>query len=185
MTVTFATERVDAPVPAFAGGPAPSTIGAGLVAVLSTGAIFGFFYAWVVSTMWGLDAADPRVAIEAMQEMNASVRNAAFFPTFFLTPFLLGIAAIAARRDGALRSARLFGAAAVVYFVGGLALTGLVNVPLNEDLATVIIPESIDAADAIWRDYSDTWQRWNLARTVSSGVSLALASMGLVSLGRR
>ncbi len=59
------------------------------VAVLLTGAIFGFFYAWVCSTMWGLDDADPRVAIAAMQAMNASVRNAVFFPAFFLTPVAL------------------------------------------------------------------------------------------------
>ena len=32
--------------------------------------------------MWGLDAADPRVAVAAMQAMNASVRNAAFAPAF-------------------------------------------------------------------------------------------------------
>lgn len=62
-----------------------------LVSVVLTGAIFGFFYAWVCSTMWGLDAADPRVAIEAIQEMNASVRNAVFFPAFFLTPVAMAL----------------------------------------------------------------------------------------------
>ena len=60
---------------------------AALTSLLFLGAIFGFFYAWVCSTMWGLDAADPRVAISAMQAMNASVRNAVFFPAFFLTPW--------------------------------------------------------------------------------------------------
>ena len=34
-----------------------------LRSLLLGGAIFGFFYAWVCSTMWGLDAADPFVAI--------------------------------------------------------------------------------------------------------------------------
>ena len=33
------------------------------LALLHSGAIFGFFYAWICSTMWGLDAADPNVAI--------------------------------------------------------------------------------------------------------------------------
>ena len=42
-----------------------------LGSLLFCGAIFGFFYAWVCSTMWGLDSADPRVAIAAMQAMNA------------------------------------------------------------------------------------------------------------------
>lgn len=29
----------------------------GYLSLLATGAIFGFFYAWVCSMMWGLDAA--------------------------------------------------------------------------------------------------------------------------------
>lgn len=37
-----------------------------MLSLLLTGAIFGFFYAWVCSTMWGLDQIDPNVAIEAM-----------------------------------------------------------------------------------------------------------------------
>ena len=63
--------------------------------ILLCGAIFGFFYAWVCSTMWGLDQADPRVAIAAMQAMNASVRNIVFFPAFFLTPVVLALTALA------------------------------------------------------------------------------------------
>lgn len=64
--------------------------------LLATGAIFGFFFAWVCSTMWGLDDADPRVAIEAMQAMNASVRNWVFAPAFFGTPVFLAAAAAVA-----------------------------------------------------------------------------------------
>ncbi|MEX0278502.1 MAG: hypothetical protein AB3N19_13365, partial [Ruegeria sp.] len=67
-----------------------------MLSLLSIGAIFGFFYAWVCSTMWGLDAANPRTAIAAMQAMNASVRNAVFFPAFFLTPVILGATAFIA-----------------------------------------------------------------------------------------
>lgn len=157
----------------------------GVTAVLFAGAIFGFFYAWVCSTMWGLDDADPRVAIQAMQAMNASVRNPVFFPAFFGTPFVLLIAAGFARRDGAVTAAKFFAGAAAVYFVGGMLLTGAVNVPMNTDLADVVVPESIEAAETIWNDYSGEWQVWNLARTVFSGISLVLASFGLVTLNRR
>ncbi len=55
-------------------------LGTGLLAIVFAGAIFGFFYAWVCSTMWGLDATDPRIAIAAMEAMNASVRNAVLRP---------------------------------------------------------------------------------------------------------
>ncbi|MDP5305807.1 hypothetical protein [Paracoccus spongiarum] len=54
-----------------------------LLSLLLAAALFGFFYAWVCSTMWGLDRASPDVAIAAMQAMNTSVRNAVFAPAFF------------------------------------------------------------------------------------------------------
>ena len=79
-----------------------------LLALLATGAIFGFFFAWVCSTMWGLDSADPRVAIAAMQAMNASVRNWVFAPAFFGTPVFLAAAALAARMAGERRAALFF-----------------------------------------------------------------------------
>lgn len=151
----------------------------GLASVLFAGAIFGFFYAWVCSTMWGLDDADPRVAIAAMQAMNASVRNAVFFPAFFLTPVVLGLTALAARAAGRPSAARWFGAGAVVYLLGGAVFTMVLNVPMNEDLAEVIVPASVAEAEVIWSDYSGRWQVYNILRTVFSGIALLLAAQGL------
>ena len=156
-----------------------------MLSLVSIGAIFGFFYAWICSTMWGLDATDPQVAIAAMQAMNASVRNAVFFPAFFLTPVVLGVTAVLAMRQRFGTHAMFFGGAALVYAVGGLALTVAVNVPMNEALAEVIIPEDHAAAQEIWSSYSTTWQQWNVTRTVFSGLALVLTGCGLVALGRR
>lgn len=152
--------------------------------IIFTGAIFGFFYAWVCSTMWGLDAADPRVAIEAMQAMNESVRNAVFFPAFFLTPIVLGAAGAMLHAAGRRPASRWFGAAAVVYLLGGLVLTMTVNVPMNEDLAGLLVPSSRRAAEAIWSHYSSRWQLFNTLRMVASGLALTLASIGLRHAGR-
>ncbi|OAN78864.1 hypothetical protein A8B78_00410 [Jannaschia sp. EhC01] len=151
----------------------------GFASVLFSGAIFGFFYAWVCSTMWGLDAADPRIAIAAMQAMNASVRNAVFFPTFFLTPVVLFAAALATQG----RARMLFAGGGGVYLLGGLILTMAVNVPMNEALAVLDVPGDIDAAQAIWEAYSPRWQVFNITRTVASGLALMLAAGGLWSLG--
>ena len=154
-----------------------------LLAVLFSGAIFGFFFAWVSSTMWGLDAADPRVAIAAMQAMNASVRNAVFAPAFFGTPLVLLIAAVVNRRSS--RAAALaFAAGALVYLLGGLVLTLAVNVPMNEALAQLAVPVERGQAAAIWADYSPRWQVWNQIRTVASGVTLLLAAWATWRLGR-
>lgn len=154
----------------------------GVAAVVFCAAIFGFFYAWVCSTMWGLDNADPRIAIAAMQEMNESVRNAVFFPAFFLTP---AVAACAAWAAGPGTARRWFIAAAVIYTIGGLFLTMAINVPMNEALAESVIPDDPAGAAEIWAGYSPAWQAWNITRAVASGIALICATLGVRNLGPR
>jgi uncharacterized membrane protein len=156
-----------------------------LVSLVFSGAIFGFFYAWVCSTMWGLDQAEPSVAIAAMQAMNASVRNATFAPAFFATPVVLLLTAVVARLAHRYRAATFFGLAALVYFFGGLVLTMSINVPMNEALATVVIPQDSAEAARIWAAYSAPWQVWNTVRTLASGISLILTGAGLLALHQR
>lgn len=148
--------------------------------LLLSGAIFGFFYAWICSTMWGLDAMDPRGAIAAMQAMNASVRNAVFAPAFFGTPFMLFATGGVAWALGNRAAALAFLAGGAVYLFGGMILTIAVNVPMNEALAEVQIPDSRDAAAEIWAAYSPRWQMFNILRTVASGLALLLTGLGLV-----
>jgi uncharacterized membrane protein len=154
-----------------------------VLALLFSGAIFGFFYAWVCSTMWGLDAAPPKVAIEAMQAMNASVRNGVFAPAFFGTPFVLAAVGLWARLEGFRAAFWFFLLAAAVYFCGGLLLTMLMNVPMNEALALVEVPSDTQRAQEIWSEYSGPWQVWNITRTLLSGLSLMLVGAGLLALG--
>lgn len=155
-----------------------------LVSTVSTGAIFGFFYAYFCSAMWGLDAAPPQVAIVAMQNINAEVRNGAFFPAFFLTPVFLAVTAGLGWAAGARQAALAFAAAALVYALGGLMLTMMASIPMNEELARLTVPEDPAEAARIWQAYTGPWQMWNAIRTALSGVALALAGLGLYALGR-
>lgn len=132
--------------------------------------------------MWGLDALDPRTAIEAMNAMNGSVRNAVFAPAFFGTPFVLAFAAVALAVTGERRPALWFAASAAVALVFGTLLTMLVNVPMNEALGQVKIPSDRLEAQEIWNNYSSDWQFWNQFRTVASGVALLLAATGLTQV---
>jgi len=143
-------------------------IGTALLGLLLIGAMFGFFYAWVCS-------------IGAMQAMNASVRNAVFAPAMFGTPVVLLIAAGLNWQFTKLGAA-CFVAAAVVYILFGAILTFAVNVPMNEALALVSVPDDIDAAREIWQGYSPKWQWWNQARTVACGVALLLTGFGLTRI---
>jgi uncharacterized membrane protein len=150
-----------------------------MLSLLSIGAIFGFFYAWICSIMWGLDTTAPLVAITAMQAMNASVRNPVFFSAFFLTPLILAATSYVATVQQHKRSALLFGLAAGFYTVGAFLVTVTINVPLNEGLAEVVVPTDTEAARAIWQGYSSSWQFWNTLRTVVSGVSLLLTGLAI------
>lgn len=152
------------------------------LSLLLSGAIFGFFYAWVCSTMWGLDQLAPETAIAAMQGMNASVRNAVFAPAFFGTPFVLLLTGFVAWRTGAARAGAAFGIGGVIYLIGGMILTVSVNVPMNEALA-LVDPNTAEAGE-IWRAYSERWQVWNIARTVVSGVTLLCVGAGIWTLAR-
>lgn len=156
-----------------------------ILSLVLTGAIFGFFFAWVCSTMWGLDQIDPNVAIDAMQAMNASVRNATFAPVFFGTPVALLLTTIIAWKSGATQSAIWFAIAGVVYFAGGLILTMQINVPMNEALGALTTPLEAAEAKRVWTDYSSVWQFWNQARTVASGVALTCVGLGLAALSHR
>lgn len=151
-----------------------------LLSLLEAGALFGFFYAWVCSTMWGLDAADPRVAIEAMQAMNASVRNAVFAPVFFGTPVVTGITAFVLYRSDQAPAALWFALAATVIALLAVLLTMVVNVPMNEALAKITVPTDIEAAREIWLAYSPDWQFWNQLRTITSGIGLLLIGIGIL-----
>ena len=152
------------------------------VSLLLSGAIFGFFYAWICSTMWGLDAADPSVAISAMQAMNASVRNIVFAPAFFGTPFVLFATAMLAWLSRLKPAAFLFATAGLVYLFGAMILTMAVNVPMNEALAAIAVPGETSEAKRIWQEYSEPWQFWNTVRTLVSGVTLALTGMAIFKL---
>lgn len=161
--------------------PVPLVL-SGLLSLLFCGAIFGFFYAWVCSTMWGLDNLDPAVAIVAMQAMNASVRNAVFFPAFFGSPVILLATALLARSSQRRVSASAFAASAAVYIAGAFLPTMLVNVPMNEALAVIdIVPDS-EVAQQTWQAFSGKWQIWNGARTVASGISLTLTGYAIMYL---
>ncbi|HRK19310.1 MAG TPA: DUF1772 domain-containing protein [Hyphomicrobiaceae bacterium] len=153
---------------------------ASLVAsIVFAASMFGFFFAWSVSTLWGLDQAPPYVAIQAMQDMNASVRNVCFGAAFFGTPLVLAATTALFAVSGERATAAMVGLAALVYLGGVFIVTVTVNVPLNEQLARTIIPAAVERAAEIWIAYSAPWQRANAIRTLAGGVTVLLLAAAL------
>lgn len=152
-----------------------------LIHLVLLGMMAGFFYAYSVDVMPALDRLDPPAAIAAMQAINDAVRNPVFFFTFFVTPFVGVIVAIAFKRSGAKGAASFSLAAAICYFVLALVPTATINVPMNEALAMVDLQNADVDPAVIWTRYSADWTFWNTARTLTSCIALLLGGLALWS----
>jgi uncharacterized membrane protein len=152
------------------------------LATLTTGLISGFFYAYACSVTLGLALLPDGQYVEAMQAINATVRNGLFAFGFFgaALSLLLALAAHAPRP----RSRRfvLIALACVLYIGGGFMVTFLVNVPMNEELARVGEASPVALAQ-VRAGYEGPWNFWNGVRTVFS--SLAFVALIGACLLRR
>ncbi len=156
----------------------PSRLGRGLertaavAAMLWAGLMGGFFYAFSVLVMPGLDATSQLAAIPAMQNINEAVDSQLFGLGFIGAAILAALAVITGvvRRDGF--GSVLLIAGGVVYLVGPFLVTVAFNVPLNDDLDgfSLLDPASLGRMDAYIRD----WSRWNDIRTVTAIVAFVL-----------
>jgi uncharacterized membrane protein len=148
------------------------------VATLLAGGVFGFFYAWSVTVMRGLSAADGVSAIASMNAVNATIMTPWFAILFFGAPAAAAVAATLAWLGGDRGAALAMAAAAVIYLVGCFAVTVVVNVPMNDALAQVDPRATADPA-AAWRDYAVPWTAWNHVRTAACGLAFLAALVGL------
>jgi uncharacterized membrane protein len=153
------------------------------LAVLTTGLIGGFFYAYACSVTLGLALLPDESYIDAMQAINATVRNGVFAFSFFgAVLFLLLALAVHVPR---VRSRRflLLAVAAVLYIGGGFMVTFLVNVPMNEELARV--GEASPAVLARVRaEYEGPWNFWNGVRTIFSSLAFLVLIGACLSRSR-
>jgi uncharacterized membrane protein len=142
-----------------------------VLATLTTGLIAGFFYAYACSVTRGLALLPDDRYVAAMQAINATVRSGVFAFSFFgavLT--LLAALAVHAARPRSVHFL-LVALACLLFVGGGFMLTLLVNVPMNEELASVAAnaaPETLARARA---GYEGPWNLWNGVRAVFSSLA--------------
>ncbi len=145
-----------------------------LLALVATGLLAGFFYAYPSSVSPGLQDLSDAGYVRGMQSINEAVPNGLFVISFVGAPALLLLATIAhrgTRRFGALLIATL------LVVVGGLLVTFAFSVPLNDDLAETAVREGPGALAQAREDYQDPWNAWNAVRVLAC--SMALASVGV------
>lgn len=145
-----------------------------LTFVLLAGA-YGVFFTYSNSVVPGLDRVDAEQAVAAMRRINVVIVNPLFLLSFLgpvVTGAVTGFLLLGLDENTA---ALLFLAASAVYLIGGIILTGAVNVPLNNAL------ENSTSTDwqQRWADFSPRWKKFNHARAFLSMVSLVLVGIGL------
>lgn len=147
--------------------------------LLLIGLMAGFFYAFSVCVLPGLDRIAPSAAIEAMQGINEAVQNPVFFITFFLTPVAAAISALVLWRSGNTAAALWVVGGGLTYLLGAFLLTARINVPMNN--ASALVEPAASNAETIWREYSARWTFWNTMRTIASTLAMLMIAIGLLT----
>jgi uncharacterized membrane protein len=155
-------------------------------ATLTTGLVAGVYYAYAVSVNLGLAGQPDASYVATMQAINERIENPLFFASFFGALLLL-LAALAMHFPRP-RSGRfwLVALACLLYVGGGFLLTVFVNVPLNEQLASVATDASPGELARARAGYEGPWNFWNSVRTMFSFLAfVALVGACLLREDRR
>ncbi len=146
-----------------------------LTAVVLTGLSAGLFYGWSVSVIPGTQRVADSVYLETMQNVNRAILNPAFFLVFFGSVVLLFTSSIT--HYGANKTVFwLLLGSAVIYLGGMVGVTGLGNVPLNNQLDALNLTQMSSGELADFRSiYEDKWNRLNHIRTGFAIVSFIIS----------
>jgi uncharacterized membrane protein len=148
------------------------------VAAVGSALVAGIFFAFSTFVMTALGRIPADQGIRAMQSINVTVINPLFMLAFMGTGALCFalIAGAYVRWDET--SSKLMLIAALVYLIGCIGVTMVLNVPLNDALAAV--EASTPEAATLWARYLVDWTFWNHVRTVAPLISAVLFIAALI-----
>lgn len=148
-----------------------------ILAALGSGLIAGVFFAFSTSVMKALGRLPSADGMAAMQWINIVIINPLFLGVFLGTAVICaGLAILSFFRWE--RGAVFLLTGAVLYLIGSGAVTMVLNVPLNNALATAT-PTGPQRAD-LWKNYLANWTFWNHVRAAASLGAAAAFTIGLV-----
>lgn len=149
-----------------------------LLGVVGCGLTAGLFFVFSNTIMPALGLRPPADGAAVMQQINRTIQNPLFLVLFMGTGLVCLLLAVGAPFSGRAGAAWIV-IGAVLYLVGSIGLTFVVNVPMNNRL---------DAADPtsaeggrIWADYLSRWTAWNRVRALACVAATAALTIGLWS----
>lgn len=157
--------------------------GALIAATLTMGLMAGLFQAYSYSVMPGLRDASDRTFVDAMQRINVAILNGWFMLLLF-GAIGFTVLAGALHLSGSWRPVLWWIVAALVLYLATIAITGAVNVPLNNEIVAAGAPDQIADLAAVRERFEDRWVRWNLARSVTSTAAFAALAWASILHGR-
>lgn len=150
-------------------------------AAIGSGLMAGLFFVFSVCIMQALSRLPPDQGVAAMNAINVVIQNPLFLFAFMGTA-LLGLNLLVMAFIWGGQGSYLLAAGGLVYLLGTLAVTIVVNVPLNDALAAA--PAGQAAAELWQQRYLTDWVRWNHVRTIASTGALALFVLGFARIWR-
>lgn len=148
-----------------------------VVATVTNGLLAGLFFAFTCAISPAFRRVDDATYVSAFRAINAGILNGWFLTVFFVAPLSALVNAGFVLWSG--------GSAPVILVLAGavcsvltFGITAAANVPLNrflEQSPTGTIAEKTSAR----RGFEDRWNRWNLARTLTSSGALAFLAAAL------
>ena len=152
-----------------------------LSCVLLTGLSAGLFCAWSISVIPGTLRVDDGTYLTTMQSINRAILNPLFFVVFLGTAAFQALAGISHFQSNQ-TTFLIIMAAILIYLIGTIGVTGLGNVPLNNQLDTLnILETTAEKLTAFRENYEQQWNRWHQIRTICALLSFALTALALYS----
>ncbi len=147
--------------------------------IILTGLCAGLFYAWSVSVIPGTQKIDDLSYLKSMQSINREILNPAFFLVFFGSLIALVCSTYFTYSVSTKGFVYLL-IATLTYLMGTIGVTGMGNVPLNNQLEALNLTELSTKDMAQFRQHYEL--RWNKLHTYRMLFSVLSFIMTLLAL---
>jgi len=144
-------------------------------AIAFTGLMAGIFFTWSNAVKPGLGKLSDLEYLRAFQSMNRMILNQSFKALFIGAIIATGILPVIYFKQFPNSVFWLLTACFTIYWIGVFAVTVLGNIPLNEILdKNNLDTMSINDIKILRSSIEVKWNNFNLARSISSGLSFIL-----------
>jgi uncharacterized membrane protein len=154
------------------------------MATLTVGIMAGVMGLYANTIMPGLRRTDDRTFVGAFQAIDTAIINPLFLATFFGGLVTTGGAAALYVHEE-YRSVLPWVAVACALYLAVVAITVVVNVPLNDAIKAAGSPDRITDLTQVRRQFNEArWVGWNLVRAILTTAAFACLVWALVLAGR-